>query len=71
MQKPSPSSPANPTALTCTVDPGEQVCLDTGVDSVFANQTLTAIRVESSGAGLNATDDAYIGIAAQTTPTIP
>jgi hypothetical protein len=47
-------------AVSCTVAAGQQFCTSDQV--VQVNTQLVAVKVESSGAGLNAGDDAYIGI---------
>ncbi len=51
--------------ISCTINAGSHHCFDDDRDGVGA--LLVAVRTESSGAGLAATDPAYIGLGAETT----
>ena len=51
--------------ISCTINAGSRHCFDDDRDGVGA--LLVAVRTESSGAGLAATDPAYIGLGAETT----
>jgi hypothetical protein len=51
------------TEISCTITSGQSSCLDQGSDGSGA--LLAAIRIESTGAGLDPADDAYIGLAAK------
>ena len=49
--------------ISCTIDAGHDHCFDGETDGSGA--LLAAIRVESTGAGLSATDSAFVGLAVE------
>ena len=51
------------TDVSCTITAGQDHCIDSGTDGSGA--LLAAIRIESTGAGLDPAEDAYIGLAAK------
>ncbi len=56
----SPSSAILDTGLSCTVPAGQEFC--TTDQFVLVSTQLIAIEVDNTGAGLSASDDAYLGI---------
>jgi hypothetical protein len=59
--RPSPTGAILDSTLTCTISAGQDHC---NVDGPVAfGALMVAIKVESTGAGLSATDEAYIGMA--------
>ncbi|MEO8091553.1 MAG: hypothetical protein ABI726_02440 [bacterium] len=48
------------TPVTCTIGAGESACNHLGHTQI--TNPILGIRIESSGAGLAPTDDAYIGL---------
>jgi hypothetical protein len=61
--QPSRSATVLDTEVSCTIAAGQSNCFDQGSDGSGA--LLVAIRIESTGAALDPTDDAYIGLAAK------
>jgi hypothetical protein len=59
----TPGGPISESDMTCTMEEGDDTC--TFPDTVGFGALMAAIEVESTGAGLNAMDDAYIGMAAR------
>ena len=49
--------------ISCTIGAGQDHCFDGDTDGSGA--LLAAVRVESTGAGLSATDSAFVGLAAE------
>ncbi|MDQ2676803.1 MAG: hypothetical protein M3Y34_08340, partial [Actinomycetota bacterium] len=49
------------TSVTCTIAAGEDECTFAG--RTQSNNAFIALRIESAGAGLLASDDAYFGMA--------
>ena len=49
--------------ISCTIGAGQDHCFDGATDGSGA--LLAAVRVESTGAGLSATDSAFVGLAAE------
>lgn len=48
----------------------DRICFDS-VNVATGTQNLSALRVVSTGAGLDGTDDAYVGLAAEADQTTP
>jgi hypothetical protein len=59
----SVGDPPLPTTVACTIEAGENECVAAG--RTQSNNALIALRIESDGVGLAATDDAYFGAAAR------
>ena len=55
-----PDSTELPTTLSCTLEEGERFCTDTDVLGISTN--LFAIKIETDGASLPASDEAYVGL---------
>ena len=56
-----PDSTVLPTNVSCTISEGERFCID-DTDQWSINTNLFAIEIVSVGAGLPATDEAYVGL---------